>query len=373
MTRPTILVTSAAGHTGQPIVEQLLAKGFPVRAMVRRMDARAEALSQLGAKVIIGDMFDYRDLRRAMQGVQRAYHCPPYSLNVLHSTMLFAMAAEEAKLEVVALMSQWNPHAIHPSIITREHWIANHAIRWMPSVDVVHINPGLFASSYFFGLPAMAHFGMFMAPFGNGKNAPPSDVDIARVAVGALADPSRHIGKSYRPTGPKLLSPQDIAADISVALNRKVKYQNTSFAMFSKAAIALGFPLSELAHFRYYAEDLAHGGFALGGATDHVEEVSGKAPESFLQTAQRYVDDPSRIRNGLQIGGTMAAYRFLLKMLGTKPADLDTWEEAQGYPRLKSPQLAKDSADWVGTASQQKLNLLPAVLPRATEHVSSAA
>jgi NAD(P)H dehydrogenase (quinone) len=373
MTRPTILVTSAAGHTGQPVVEQLLAKGFPVRAMVRQIDSRAEALSRLGAKVIVGDMFDYRDLRRAMQGAQRAYHCPPYSLSVLHSTMLFAMAAEEAKLEVVALMSQWNPHASHPSIITREHWIANHAIRWMPSVDVVHINPGLFASSYFFGLPVIAHFGMFMAPFGDGKNAPPSDIDIARVAVGALADPARHVGKSYRPTGPKLLSPQDIAADMSVAMKRKVKYQNTSFAMYSKAAIALGYPLSELAHLRHYAKDLELGGFAFGGATDHVEEVSGVAPEPFLETARRYVDDPSRIRNGLEVGSTLAAYRFLLKMLRTKPADFDAWEQAQGYPRIKSPQLAADSVDWVSTATQQKLNLLPNVLPNPSSGMTSAA
>ncbi len=40
-----------------------------------------------------------------MVGVQRAYHCPPVALNLLHHTMRFALAAEEAKLEVVALMS----------------------------------------------------------------------------------------------------------------------------------------------------------------------------------------------------------------------------------------------------------------------------
>ena len=128
MSKPKILVTSAAGHTGPAAVQQLLEKGFPVRAFVRRRDARATTLEQAGAELFVGDMFDYRDLRASMVGVQRAYHCPPFGLNLLHNTMLFAVAAEEAKLEVVALMSQWTPHASHPSVITREHWLSNQVI-----------------------------------------------------------------------------------------------------------------------------------------------------------------------------------------------------------------------------------------------------
>ncbi len=208
MTKPKILVTAAAGHTGSAAVHQLLENGFPLRAFVRRRDARATALEQAGAELFVGDMFDYRNLRESMVGVQRAYHCPPFAPNLLHNTMLFAVAAEEAKLEVVALMSQWTPHASHPSVITREHWLSNQIYRWMPSVDVIHINPGIFAFIYLLGLPAVAHFGMLMAPFGDGRNAPPSNEDIARVASGVLADPANHIGKSYRPTGPELISSQ---------------------------------------------------------------------------------------------------------------------------------------------------------------------
>jgi len=41
------------------------------------------------------------------------------------------------------------------------------------------------------------------------RNAPPSNEDIARVAVAALMDPARHAGKSYRPTGPELLGAEE--------------------------------------------------------------------------------------------------------------------------------------------------------------------
>lgn len=78
MTKPKILVTSAAGHTGMPVVMQLLKHGFPVRAFVHREDKRSIALKNAGAEIIVGDLFNMRDLRRAMQNVQRAYHCPPW-------------------------------------------------------------------------------------------------------------------------------------------------------------------------------------------------------------------------------------------------------------------------------------------------------
>ncbi len=79
MTKPKILVTSAVGRTGAAAVHQLLEKGYPVRAFVHRRDARAEALHKAGAEIVTGDQFDLRDLRKALKGVQRAYHCPPFA------------------------------------------------------------------------------------------------------------------------------------------------------------------------------------------------------------------------------------------------------------------------------------------------------
>ncbi len=54
-TKPTILVTSAAGRTGAAAVLELLRMGFPVRAFVRRNDVRSEALRKAGAEIFVGD------------------------------------------------------------------------------------------------------------------------------------------------------------------------------------------------------------------------------------------------------------------------------------------------------------------------------
>jgi len=302
VTKPRILITGAAGRNASTAVLDLLGKGFPVRAFVRRQDARSEKLKRAGAGIFVGDLYDLSDLRKALVDVQRAYHSPPVAPNLLHGMMLFALAAEEAKLEVVALMSGWNPHPAHPTIHTREHWIANNIYQWMPTVDVIYINPGIFAFMYLFGLPAIVHFGMLVGPWGDGLNAPPSSEDIGSVAAGVLAEPSPHIGKRYRPTGPKLLSPYDVADVLTDVVGRKVQYQDVSTKMFLKAAKAQGVSDFEIGHIGAYFEEVRGGTYAVGAPTDHVQKVLGRPPESFETAARRYIAQPGLIAPGLRAG-----------------------------------------------------------------------
>ncbi|HWL87287.1 MAG TPA: NmrA family NAD(P)-binding protein [Polyangiaceae bacterium] len=372
MRKPRILVTGAAGRTGHVAVMELRRQGFPVRALVRREDARAEALRKAGAEVVIGNILDYGDLERAMADVQRAYHCPPFGPNLLHGMMLFAVAAERAKLEVVAWMSQWNPHPSHPSAFTREHWITNQVVRWMPSVDAIFVNPGLFAYVYFLGLPAIVHFGLLTAPFGEGLNAPPSNEDIGRVASAVLAHPEGRIGKSFRPTGPALISPGDAAASMGRALGRRVVYKQATMHAFSKAAIASGVTPFELASIRRYLEELAGGTFATGAPTGHVEELTGRPADDFDTVARRYFAEPSLIAPGMHTGSKFEAIAFLVRMMFARVPDLDRWEDARDLPRLARPVLAHESPAWRSHAEAQRLYILPDLVSRPKAIVQNA-
>ena len=56
MSKSPILVTGAAGTVGavgRTIVELLRQRHLPVRALVRRYDERAEALSATGAEIVV--------------------------------------------------------------------------------------------------------------------------------------------------------------------------------------------------------------------------------------------------------------------------------------------------------------------------------
>ncbi len=347
MSQPRILVTSAAGHTGAAAVKELLTRGFQVRAFVRQIDARSEALSAQGAEIFAGNIFDYRDLRAAMKGVQRAYHCPPFGPNLLQSNMLFAIAAEEAKLEMVAVLESWNAHPTHPSDVTREHWISRQIVDWMPSVDVVHIAPGLFAFTYFFDVQTIRNLGLLLLPFGNSKNAPPANEDIGAVVAAVIADPAGHVGKLYRPTGPQLLTPSDVAAVCERILGRSVRYYDISTKMFTKAAIALGMSSFEVSHLRYFVEEHQKGAFAISAPTDHVEIVTGRPPESFEETAKRYLENPALVHRRFKIGGKLGAIKTMLKTAFTKAPNLDAFERSRMVPMIHDPQLAHESTEWL--------------------------
>ena len=357
--KPKVLVTSAAGHVGAATVIELRKLDYPVRAFVRKLDDRAAALAKLGAEVVEGDIRDYRDVKAALSGCQRAFHNPPFSVNTLYDSTLFAVLAEEAKLEVVTLMGAWNLSPTHPSIHQRGHWIAHNVYRWMPSVDVVHLAPGLFAFPYFLGLPAVVHFGQLMAPFGQGRNAPPSNEDIARVAAGTLIRPEQHVGKSYRPTGPELLSPEDVASTFSTVLERPVSYRPVSFRQFHKAALALGLPTEQIAHIRYYAEEVRNDVYAVSAPTDHVELVTGSPAEPFEETARRYIQTPSLVSPGLTTGTRLQALSLLARIAMARPFDLEQWERERGYPLIERPTLAHECHEWRESSAQGRINIPP--------------
>jgi NAD(P)H dehydrogenase (quinone) len=198
MSKPRILVTGATGKTGGPTVLGLLAKGFPVRAMVRVRDARADRLAKHGAEIVIGSLESFPDLAVAMKGVSRAYFCPPLEPGTLRRATLFAEAAREAELEVVVQLSQWVADAVHPALHSREKWLTNRVLSRLSGVGVITIQPGWFADNYFAVIGQAAQFGLFGLPLGQGLNAPPSNEDISRVIVACLANPGPHIGKAYR-------------------------------------------------------------------------------------------------------------------------------------------------------------------------------
>ncbi len=73
----TILVTDAAGKTGQAIVRALVRGGQKVRALVYRRE-QIERLEELGARAVIaGDARDRQTIDRAVAGARAIYHIAP--------------------------------------------------------------------------------------------------------------------------------------------------------------------------------------------------------------------------------------------------------------------------------------------------------
>jgi NAD(P)H dehydrogenase (quinone) len=295
MNKPRILVLAAAGRTGMPVALQLLDEGFPVTAFVHQADQRSERLKAKGADIVVGSLTDINDMRTAMAGAGRAYFCLPNEAGYLKAAAIFTVVAAEQQLEVVVAMSQWLSHPNHPSIHTRETWLADRLFALLPGTAVTFINPGFFADNDMEALPFAAQFGLLSLPYGTGKNAPPSNEDMARVVAEILARPEGHAGKTYRPTGPKLLSPQDIAASLAQVLGRKVTYRHAPMWMVSKV-MRNRLSLYMLAGYEQYVIDYQKNAFGVNAPTDVVRRITGREAEDFETIARRYVATTEGVR-----------------------------------------------------------------------------
>ncbi|WP_436398722.1 NmrA family NAD(P)-binding protein [Roseobacter sp. S98] len=352
-TQPKILVTSAAGKTGLPVTLQLLHKGADVRAFVRRYDQRARRLERAGAEIFVGNQYDLSDLRAAMQGMDRAYQCAPTAPNGLHFNAAFTVAAAEAKLEHIVTLGQWLSSADHPSLFTREVYISDQLARLSPDTTVTSVDPGWFADNYLMVLDTAAHLGLFTMPLGPGdekKNAPPSNEDIASVAVAALLDPETHAHCHYRPTGPTLLSPNDIAGAIGEALGRRVRYVDISEKMMTKALRAhppANYSAAAVSQLAIYAEEYRRGSFAVNAPTPDVEMVGGRTPEAFEDIVRRYVAGQPRYKTSLS--RRLAAMAGFMKILATPALDLARVQSDRDYVAPRQPRFSQDTEEWART------------------------
>jgi NAD(P)H dehydrogenase (quinone) len=347
MTNTRVLVTGATGKIGGAVAAQLLGKGVPTRALVHRDDGRADRLRASGAEIVVADIFDIQQVAAAVDGVDRLFFNPPYHPHALDSAVAFAVAARRSGVEAVVALGQWLSSPEHPSLMTRQHWLIDKLFQLLPDTAHVAVDPGWFADNYLQFIGMAAQLGVLPAPTGGKRNAPPSNEDIARVAVGALLDPHRHDGRAYRPTGPTLLTGAEIADAVGEALGRRVRHIDVPPRMLMKAvrvnAKRLGFDLYLESGLRHYALESALGAWEVGGPTTHVRDVAGVEPEDFLTIARRYATRPETRRTA----GNLIGQIWNFTLTGLVPMhDLDKFDRLQQHPQPAQPRFSGESDVW---------------------------
>jgi len=242
-------------------------------------------------------------------------------------------------------LSQWLANPASPALLTRGHWLIDRLFAQIPDITLTIVNPGFFADNVLSNMVAMAaHLGQYPWPYGDSLNAWPSNEDIARVVVAALVEPERHDRQVYRPTGPALLSGQDIADTLARVLGRRVKLMQMPDWMFAKAVRAAGFsPFAQL-QLRTYNREQQRGAFAYGAPTDHVLRATGHQPESFETTVRRYAALPAAQPS---FGNRLSAVAQLMKIVFTPALVVDRFEREALLPIPVSARLSIDDERWL--------------------------
>lgn len=344
MIKPLILVTGATGKTGRATVAELIRQQARVRALVHRRDERSAAIEALGADIVVADMFDPDQLADALRGVQRAYYLPFFHTHVIQSAVAFALAARAARLEQIVHMGQWLSHRAHPAILTRQTWLIDQLFADLPGIAHTTLNPGMFADNFLRVIDFAALLGIFPVLTGDGKAAPVSNEDLARCAAAVLLAPERYAGMSLRPTGPALLSAQDMARVIAKVVGHKVLPVKLPWFLFSKVARQQRVNPLEISGLRHYIEDMKRGAFELdGGLTSVVADLTGQPAEDFETIARRYAAMPfARVTLGRRLRA-FASFNMVPFLPGY---DLDRWERQVGLPVPPNPSFSIDDARW---------------------------
>ena len=287
--QPTYLVTGAGGGVGgvsRQVVDRLLAARQTVRAMVHREDGRAEALREVGAQVVVGDLRNPVDVAAALHGVDRVFFSMSVSASYLEATtVMCALAAETADLDVLVNMSQMTvsqmtPTSTEESGQQRMHWLAEHVIDWSP-IPAVQIRPTVFLENPLFTVLAAQSIrdrGALALPFGNGRTSPIAASDVADTVAAILQDPARHIGAVYELTGPTVLDIDGLAEQYSRALDRPITAERVDFDDWQSNLTNIGLETHVLQHISTMAK--LHREDRYNRSTDQVQQLTGHLPQS---------------------------------------------------------------------------------------------
>ncbi|KAJ3099968.1 hypothetical protein HDU97_002640 [Phlyctochytrium planicorne] len=356
--RSIVLVTGATGRIGLEVVMDCVLRKLPVRVLLRRDSTQAARLRQMGVEVVFGDLLSTAAMRSAMENVKAAFFLPPYIPLMIQAAVVFATAAEYAKVPHIVALSQWLASPNHSAIHTQQLWLMERVFeRLQPAITLTIIHPGFFADNWLnHGLLTSAiQMGTLPILMGTkGLNSVPSNGDIARCCAAVLASPEKYAGQSFRPTGPANLSVAEMVEIISKVIGRKLTVMHMGPTMFNKATRSGGVTAFSQLNLIKYIPDNEANSFGINGPTNHVKYLTGRDPEDFETIVKQYAARPENQRTFINF---LLAFWSFWRILMTPARNLTTWARIAEVYEPVDIEEAQKSKDWKETRLTVPVNL----------------
>lgn len=274
-TNELFLITGATGNTGSRTVRLLRERGLRVRALVHRLDERADRLRDQGAEVVQGDLLDFPTVSAAAVGVRAAYFNYPVAPGLVEATANFVQAASEAGVHAVVNMSQISARREAKSNAARQHWIAERLLD-RSALITTHLRPTFF--TFFMNMFWIRDNdqGLYRLPFADARHAPIDAADQAHVIAAILQNPDPHDRQIYPLFGAEEVNWHEIAAKVQHTLGIPVRYEPVDIPTFAAGLTAAGASAHFVQHISNVAQDYRDGVFA--GVNNLVEVIGGVKP-----------------------------------------------------------------------------------------------
>lgn len=232
MTAP-ILVTGATGNVGRAVVQALRARGLPARPGQREPTSDPDA--------VVLDFLRPETFAPALAGAGGLFllRPPPISdvkatLDVLVDTAVAAGVRRIVFLSVIGADQRgYIPHAKVEKHLTQS------AAEW------TFLRAGFFAQNLGDAYrPDIREHNALFVPAGAGRAAFVDVRDVGEVAARAFAEHG-HVGAAYTLTGPEALSFAEVAALLTTALGRDIRYARPGVARYLWRMHRRGLPLGQ--------------------------------------------------------------------------------------------------------------------------------
>ncbi|MCA9670077.1 MAG: SDR family oxidoreductase [Myxococcales bacterium] len=282
-----ILVTGATGNIGSQTTKLLLERGASVRVGVRSPE-RAQWARDKGAEVVRLDLDDQASVRAALDGVQRALLVAPFVEGFDASVKMHIALAKEAGLEHVARISAFGANADAELNASRWHGASDKALAESGLAYTI-VQPTFFMDNLinFSGETIRSQGALYGASAGKPVSYI-SSADIAAVAAKVLEQPSQYNEKTLALTGGEAITDEKIAALVSEATGKTVKYVEISSEQQAESLAAAGLPPWMVTALVGLERVKAQGWGA--GVEPTVKQVLGRDPERYADFIARKVD-----------------------------------------------------------------------------------
>ena len=264
-----ILVTGATGNVGAEAVQRLLRAGESVRALVH---ARPSAPTD-GVQFVSGDFDDSDSVERAVDGVSTVVLVSP-AVPAQEIAVIDA-AVRAGVTHVVKASSKASPNS--PVERRRGQSIIEQHLR-ESGIGWTLLRSNAYQQNLFALAPSVRAGAGFVMSAADGEVGMVDARDVTTVAATVAAAPLAHTGRTYWPTGPALVTYDDVATALTEILGSTVEYRRAHPAQHQQAMIAAGVPeavaRSNAEAFRLIGEGDA------AWITDDVEVLTGTAPLS---------------------------------------------------------------------------------------------
>ncbi|MFQ5400673.1 MAG: SDR family oxidoreductase [Anaerolineae bacterium] len=278
-----VLVTGATGNIGSSLIPALIGSGVAVRALVRD-EAKAQALRDQGVEVVIGDLDKPESLDAAFNGVDKLFLLTSGNPDAVKQASNAIAAAKRAGRPHVVRLSALVPEPADEPILGQMHKATDDELK-ASGLPYTMLKPTFFMQNTMMAAQTVATDGAVYMPMKDGRIGMIDMRDIVDAAVKVLTEDG-HQGKTYALTGPASISCHDVAAALSKALGKEVKYVDVPISAGKETMVGMGFS-------QWTADTSGElfVNFSQGGGdrvTGNVERLTGHPPRSYEQFAKDF-------------------------------------------------------------------------------------